>query len=183
MRGFPFATSIACLTAVIGFATAPSSRAATASGTSISTGAECQLSIPTTDTQLRPRAIGARNESTTTSSFVICPMQVSPTFTEDAMNSVAMALYSLDGQARDVSCTGVTGWKGSSKLKYSTKTISVDSTATVDYGDLIFWYSEDFGGTPGTPIVGSLVFSVTCTLPPQTAISFIQNVYSYNVGA
>ena len=42
-------------------------------GYSASSGADCQLSIPTLDTKFRPKASGARNESTTASYFVICP--------------------------------------------------------------------------------------------------------------
>lgn len=129
-------------------------------------GASCQLSIPTTNTGVRPKASGFRNESGSTSNFVICTFQRSSS-TGDYVY-VGLVGYSLDGASHDVTCTAVAGTAPA--LHYSTKTASIrDATETP-----FVWSAEDFGATGGTPIGGSMYFSVTCNLPPQTAISYIQ---------
>jgi hypothetical protein len=129
-------------------------------------GASCQLSIPTTNTGVRPKASGFRNESSSTGNFVICTFQRSST-TGDYLY-VGLIGYSLDGASHDVACTAVANT--SPALQYSTKTAGIrDATETA-----FVWSAEDFGGTAGNPISGSMYFSVTCNLPPQTAISYIQ---------
>jgi len=163
MRNLPLHTTLACFAAVCGLASAP---AAKASNLDLVNGAACQLSIPTTATGVRPKASGFRNESTTTSSFVICTMPRSTTTGE--YSQVGLIGYSLDGAAHAVTCTAVAG--NTLAPKYSTKTANIrDATDTP-----FVWSSADFGGTDGGAISGSLYFSITCNLPPQTAISYIQ---------
>ena len=163
MRNLRLPAALAVLTATYAMT---STLAAKAFNLDLASGASCQLSIPTTDTGVRPKASGFRNESTTTSSFVICTFQRSAT-TGD-YSYVGLVGYSLDGVARDVTCTATTDtFPG---VRYSSKTASVQ-----DAGDIPFvWSAADFGGTAGNPISGSLYFTVTCNLRPQTAISYIQ---------
>ena len=100
MRNLRLSTAVAVLTATCVMANTP---AAKTFNLDLANGASCQLSIPTTDTGVRPKASGFRNESTTTSSFVICTFQRSTT-TGDYYY-VGLVGYSLDGVARDVTCT------------------------------------------------------------------------------
>ena len=107
----PYYASLATTAIALGLAVAPAAQAATTSQFGVMTGGNCQLSIPTTDTKFRPRATGARNESTTTSSFVICPFSISPSG-GDASPVIYfyLTMYSLDGAVHNnVSCTAVTG--------------------------------------------------------------------------
>lgn len=122
----------------------------------------CQLSIPTTSTQVRPKANGYRNESTTTSAFVICGY-TNPT--AGAVKTFILRTASMDGTAHTFNCTGVVGNAGTgSPQAYATKAI----TTTAD-GMAIStsWAPADFGIESN---FGATFPSVTCTLPPQVAI-------------
>ena len=169
MRDLRPSLAIAALCAVCALATAPAARAAYS--TSEVTGSACQLSIPTTDTKFRPKATGARNESTTSSNFVICPVQAPAASGEDAFKALFMFVYSIDGASHDVSCTAVTGYNGAYSLKYSSKTASVSGN-NGPIGIYFTWNGADFGGDENSTIKGSSTFSVTCLLPPQVAINF-----------
>ena len=135
----------------------------------------CQLSIPTTDTQVRPKASGYRNESTSKSAFVICGYST-PTY-DSTSKQILIYFTSMDGVSRNISCTAVSGMAGAEPLTYSTKSIS--STAAETYTALL-WTASDFGGTTDIPY-GEAV-SVTCTLPPQTAITQVINAFDYEIG-
>lgn len=130
-------------------------------------GTSCQLSIPTTDTKVRPKAIGMRNEGTT-SAFVICGL-TSPTgdFTDFYVN-----IQTIDGVNRTVNCTGANG-TGLGSAQYATKTASTGTDP--GNGSTMLWNASDFGGTAGDSLPSSGYFSVTCTLPAQVAIP---NVYA-----
>ena len=135
----------------------------------------CQLSIPTTDTQVRPKASGYRNESTTRSAFVICGYGT-PSY-DSATKQALIYFTSMDGLSRNISCTAVSGMAGAEAMVYSTKSIS--STAADTYSALL-WTPSDFGGTTDIPYGEGV--SVTCTLPPQTAITQIINAFDYEIG-
>ena len=122
------------------------------------------------------RATGGRNESTTTSIFVICPLTVAPTPSSGgAITAIFAAPYSLDGADHDVKCTAVIGsLTRSVPPTYSSKTVTV-SAGTAD--TVATWTAGDFGGTPGAGISGSAWTTVTCMLPPQTAIGLIYAKY------
>jgi hypothetical protein len=135
----------------------------------------CQLSIPTTDTQVRPKASGYRNESTTRSAFVICGYGT-PSY-DSATKQALIYFTSMDGLSRNISCTAVSGMAGAEAMVYSTKSIS--STAADTYSALL-WTPSDFGGTTDIPYGESP--SVTCTLPPQTAITQVINAFDYEIG-
>ncbi|GAA5006524.1 hypothetical protein FNZ56_05115 [Pseudoluteimonas lycopersici] len=173
MRHLRLSTVLAGLVAIHGFTNVPEAKAGNVDYVN---GGACQLSIPTTDTGVRPKATGLRNESTTTSSFVICTIQRNiPSSSSSDPNYVSVwaNLYSLDGVSHDISCTAVVGilaGDASSDLKYSTKTESISNTTG---SQAIFWTNSDFGGIYGDPITRSFNISITCKLPPQSAISMI----------
>jgi hypothetical protein len=162
-----------CLLAT-GLATSPVAGAATVTSLQHAPGSVCQLSIPTTNTGVRPKATGFRNESTATGNFVICPL-VSPMGTgSDVFTFVNISLLSLDNQPHDVACTAVAS---AISATYSSKTIAVSPS-----GGSYQWSASDFAGTIGNPIVGSQEMSITCMLPPQTAIRFVGGYYNHEVG-
>lgn len=181
MRNFSFPAGLACLVFTCGIAVAPVAKAATVNQYSVMTGGNCQLSIPTTDTKFRPKATGARNESTTTSSFVICPFSISPSpSSASAVIFFYATFYSLDGNAHNnVSCTAVTGIQtlGLPPV-YSTQVVNIPATGAAT----IQWQGSQFGGTDGTPIAGSANLSVTCNLPPQTGIDTLVTNYNQEIG-
>ena len=127
--------------------------------------AVCQLSIPTTDTAVRPKATGFRNESTTKSAFVICG-NVMPA-NDSYATLIDIFFLSMDGVGRTISCTAVNGFSGFTDLIYSTKTVS--STDPQRSPPYLSWTPSDFSGTGEIP--DGFAPSITCTLPPQTAIT------------
>jgi hypothetical protein len=136
----------------------------------------CQLSVPTTDTKVRPRANGYRNEGTT-NQFVICGMGG---YEKDTVLRMALLYTSTDGLAHSMSCTGVAGLTGSeSPPLYSTKTVSIAATGY----SFASWGAEDFGGSEGDLIAGAANLSVTCTLPPNVALQGFESEQLVDVGA
>ena len=171
MRDLRLPAALSGLVAACGLAIIPVAKAA-APNADVVGGGSCQLSIPTTDTKFRPKATGARNESTTTSSFVICTLPHAKT--AGAYKQIEIIFYSLDGVSRILSCTAVPGVLDSpdDPIRYSTKTGNAfDTNAFHEY---FMWSAADFGGTYGDPIPGGFNNSVTCNLPPQTAINIIE---------
>jgi hypothetical protein len=168
---------IAAGTLAVGLAAAPTASAVTQDVWFLSApGDSCQLSLPTIDTVVRPRANGYRNEGTA-SKFVICgwgASRQSSTIYADVM------AISLDGASHSMSCTFVAAasdWLPSS-LVYVTKTLTV-GTSGFDY---LYASAADFGGTAGDPF-GNFNISVTCNLPPQVAIIHLENKQRVDVGA
>jgi len=135
----------------------------------------CTLSIPTTDTKVRPKATGFRNEGTT-NAFVICAFDTPPG--EKALTPVEISsdpwsfqlfMGTIDGKSHGIDCTGVNSWPDASSvwggpMQYVVKHVDVSSVAPV----VAKWGAEDFGGTYNIPTSGS--FSVTCLLPPGAVI-------------
>ena len=171
--------SLMWLAMACGLVAAPVVKAATSHASSINGGSACQLSIPTTVTGVRPKATGFRNESTTTGNFVICP--ISSGITPPGASTytyLSMMVKSIDGDARDVTCTasiGETGYIGTTK--YSSKTINIG-----DSGGFFQWSAADFGGVQGFTISGSAIASITCLLPPQMTILHTENTFDYDIG-
>ena len=98
MRNLRLITTLIGIVATCGLATAPVAIATEVQQTIIVPGSVCQLSIPTTNTGVRPKATGFRNESTTTGNFVICPL-VTPTVRSSNANPLTwgyIILASLD---------------------------------------------------------------------------------------
>jgi len=137
----------------------------------------CQLTLPTTSSPIRNRATGVRNEGTT-STYVTCvfPSGEGRTAGGSSNNEIWLYVASLDGVSHDVSCTGVAS-DGFFNLTYVSKTITALATKSGGYE---IWEPGDFGGTTTIPDYGQ--FSVTCLLPPQTAITSGYVTSTTNVG-
>jgi hypothetical protein len=132
-------------------------------------GAVCQLSKPTIDTMVRPRATGMRNEGTA-DSFVICQYAA----TSAVFTSAKMYVTSIDGADHSVSCTGVTG--GGTSGVYSTKEVNTGTSGT----RTITWVPSDFDASDD---FSNYMFSVTCTLPGGVSLPYVYATYSEDVGA
>jgi hypothetical protein len=134
----------------------------------------CKLSVPTTDTKVRPRASGFRNEGTT-NAFVICTFHSDNTtgsLGNGFFTDAGVYLYTMDGSPHDVTCTGVASTQGGDAwgepIQYVAHTWTVGHS---DYGDVSWWTAADFGGTAGDPMPSYDWFSITCNLPPNVAIN------------
>ena len=136
----------------------------------------CTLSVPTTDTKIRPRSTGFNNEGTT-NAFVICSFNSPPG--DDSGNTQAsnylIYLKSLDGQNHSVDCTGVNSLKDGVGLGIPAPTFVTKTTLVNDSGSLgifgvpVNFLPADFGGTATIPSYGG-AFSITCILPPQVSV-------------
>ena len=134
----------------------------------------CQLSIPTTDTKVRPRATSYNNEGTT-SAFVICGY-TSPAASSGDLTRITLGVRSLNGVANSITCTGVTEVSGYGDQVYVSKTLAVPATGYF----YLQWFPADFGGTTGIP--GSYNFSVTCNLPSNVGFNFTGSDYKIEIG-
>jgi len=132
-------------------------------------GTACQLSIPTTDTKVRPKAIGFRNEGTT-SAFIICGYPLpNGTLTDINLNFTA-----LDGNSHTVNCTAVNG------PPWAPVYVSKSGESSATQLNLI-WTAADFGGTAGNDMPTGYM-SVTCTLPAQVGVDNVYAHYNEDVG-
>ena len=138
-------------------------------------GAACQLSIPTIDTGVRPKATGFRNEGTT-NAVAICGIE-NPA--RDGAKAATIAFYSLDNVAHDMSCTAVNGWPDSGSLIYSTKNVTPASSSS---GTMLQFLPTDFGG-PGPYMPQEGLISVTCSLPPNVSVGYLSLDYDEDVGS
>ena len=139
----------------------------------------CQLSIPTIDSVVAPRATGFRNPGTT-GAFVICGL-TKDTEAGTGFIYVNVWLNSMDGATHAISCTGVAGAMGvDHALQYVTKNLDVGSASD----NVIAWTAADFGGTSGTEMKGGdYTFSITCNLPPQVQIVSANASYNVYIGS
>ena len=166
----------AALSLAIGLAAAPAATAVTQEKIyEFSAADACQLSVPTTDTRVRPRANGYRNEGTT-NQFVICGMGG---YERNTVVYMVLIYTSMDGLQHSMSCTGVSGLTGQGDGPvYSTKTVDIAGSGY----SFAPWGAEDFGGSEGQPIDQGLNLSVTCTLPPNVALQGFESVQDIDVG-
>lgn len=132
--------------------------------------AACQLSLPTTDTAVRPRATGFRNEGA--NAFVIC----GTTYFSNSVNiatELRVQMVAFDGATHNnVSCTAVNRQSAGGGEVFSTKVVSVGPVG-VDFT----WAPGDLNNFTG------FVNSVTCTLPSGVAITAVRLVFPDDVGA
>ena len=174
MNKRPMAMSAACALACMG--AMAHTNAATSSKNMIANPAGvCQLSIPTTDSRVRPKATAYNNEGATTA-FVICGL-TNPASVDGGASIVFLGARSLDGATHGLTCTAVNGVSGVDTQQYVPKTITVPATG---YGE-IDWVPADFGGS--TTIPGSRTMSVTCTLPPDVGINAFGQNYLFDIGS
>ncbi len=130
----------------------------------------CQLSLPTIDTAVRPRATGFRNEGTT-GTFIICGTAYFAVGSATA-TLLQVQLTAFDGITRNVSCTAVTRQSTGDSPFFSTKVGSISSM-----GGSISWASADLDNFSG------FANSVTCNVPSGVAITGVRLVYPDDVGA
>ncbi|GAA5002656.1 hypothetical protein FNZ56_08785 [Pseudoluteimonas lycopersici] len=141
-------------------------------------GPACQLSMPTTSSQVRPRATGMRNEGTA-SEFVICqfPSNGTPFF------RASITIVRIDENNHDVQCTAVNGTQLSG-IQYSTRTATTGTDGTPNS---ITW-DRAWGDFPSpyqngpTDRFSQPALSVTCILPPGAAIQGVYGSYHDDVG-
>jgi hypothetical protein len=177
MRPWLAALPVSMLSAGLLLAPAPARSASLDRKFAYSGADACQPSIPTTDTRIRPRANGYRNEGTTTQ-FVICGLGGYQT--EGSMLEFWVNAISVDGVPRTMSCTATGGIADNDSLRYSTKAVNIPASgigiASWDYGD--------FGGFAGTPMSysPSLNLSVTCALQPGTALLQMESTQRTDIG-
>ena len=181
--------AIALAASVMGLVMSQPAAAVTQSRFQVQTGANaCTLSVPTTDTKIRPRATGFRNEGTT-NAFVICTFNPpgGATSLDTNLSYVNFILKSMDGADHEVTCTGVNSIAnlvdlGGTPQQFISKTVTVNDTGP--YGTLgtnILWEPADFGAVDSIPSSGG-AFSVTCILPPQVSVSFMSAPSEEDVG-
>lgn len=133
-------------------------------------GTACQLSIPTTDTKVRPKALGFRNEGTS-SAFAICGV---PT-PNGTTSEFGLYFLTIDGINHAVNCTAVYGIPSGPPI-YSSK--SVDTGTNTGAEKLLVWDPSDFG----IPSMDFAYVSVTCNLPGQASVSRLYLYYNEDVG-
>jgi hypothetical protein len=130
--------------------------------------AACQLSIPTTDTGVRPRATGYRNEGV--NAFVICGATY--LYSSLTVSSLQINLRAFDGATHDMTCTAVDRSSSGGNEVYSSKSVSVGSGA-----NFISWMPADLNN------FSNFAVSVTCSLPSGVAIAGIRLSVPDDVGA
>jgi len=132
----------------------------------------CQLSLPTIDTKVSPRATGFRNDGTATT-YVICGL-----WKPVADNYISATIYlgNTASTILDVTCTGVNG-DASGSQQYVSKSIGAWPTS----GASISFDPGEFGGSGSIP--GGYNFSITCALPPHTSIERVRSVILRDIGA
>ena len=165
---------VAAGTLAIGLSLAPAAKAATQDVWYVtSPGDSCQLSIPTTDTQVRPRASGYRNEGSS-NQFVICGWGSS---VQHSMVVANLVVQSMDGMAHDMTCTFTTSSDAVAPLTYVSVTQQVPASG-INYYQL---HGGMVGGTFGMPFSTSRL-SVTCILPANVALVELQNQQRIEIG-
>ena len=158
------ATSIAIASVLLGATLAPMPASAGYVAKTLTRDASnaCTLSIPTTDTGVRPKATGFRNEGNK-SAFVICSVDVDTSGNDTTF--IGLTLASFDGASHGVNCTAV--------ARYS------DTLANIQYltlpplttaADGSFTNLSTLGAPPSVYDHQRPALSVTCTLPPGAAI-------------
>lgn len=130
----------------------------------------CQPSLPTTNSTLRPRATGFRNESGS-GVFVICGLPYMYS-SGGAMTQIRVVLKSTDGaEHAGVSCTASNRFSTGEYLAFNAK--QVDLTASS--AQTLSWTSADIG-------FGGFDLAITCALPGGTMITSIGLHYDDQIG-
>jgi hypothetical protein len=126
----------------------------------------CSLSIPTTDTKVRPKATGFRNEGTT-NQFVICGFDIDST--DPGFHAIQLTFASIDGAAHSFNCTAMSRYNGNTTGQYLTKVVDVGA------GD-----TASFSISDEDPDYDEAVYnlypwgqSITCTLPGGVSITSV----------
>jgi hypothetical protein len=172
MRNPLLAAAAAC---VLAMGATPDARAVDITKTATrSPAGACMLSIPTTNTGVRPKATGFRNEGTV-ANFVICNFDIVSDDEFEGFLSLTLYLASIDGAAHDVSCTAMNRYANWLTGDYSTKIAHVPAGSS---GAVVDFVPSDF---PSTQLIGWNA-SITCNLPPGTSIYGVSSSYNDDVG-
>ena len=163
-------TLLATAILAIGAGTAQPARAATANVSSWIPSQNCVLSIPTTNTGVRPRGTGFRNEGTV-NNFVICP--ANPTGAAGTATSVSLYARSFDGADHTFDCTFTNAVDAP---VYSTKSVTVLAGGGTSFTS---WVPADVGQTDD---FNNSISAVTCILPPGASIQATYLGYPINIG-
>jgi hypothetical protein len=130
--------------------------------------AACQLSIPTVDTAVRPRATGYRNEGDS-AAFMICGL---PYYYSGAVpTSFSIVAVSFDGASHTFNCTGVTRFSSGQSPAFVTKSVTTPAGGSGS----ATWTSADL-------TMGNFDASITCPIPPGVAITSVQIVVNDEIG-
>jgi hypothetical protein len=132
---------------------------------------DCSLSIPTTDTGVRPKASGFRNEGTG-NAFVICP--ANPTGASNTATAVYLFARSFDGQAHTFDCTFTNAVDAP---VYNTKSVTVASSGETGF---VQWTPADLGGSDN---FDNYISAVTCILPPGASLQAVNVAYPFEIGS
>lgn len=146
-------------------------RAATVEKLGVGPGASCQLSVPTTDTKVRPKALGFRNEGTT-NAFTICSLVFPRTFAANA-SAVYAHFVSFDGAAHTFNCTVASAFSYSA-TDYLTKSVTVEAGGS-EAGLTVLSSEMPSGGF-------RRYTTMTCLLPPGADIVGTQIQFADDVG-
>lgn len=154
-------------TMVATIASGHSAQAATVSKyTSVPGAGACQLSVPTIDTAVRPRATGYRNEGTA-NAFVICSFA---TVRNNTPTKLQAQMFSFDSKDHTFNCTFA------STLSYGDPLFLVKSiTTTADNGQV------DTEVVTADGLI-QRYNTMTCLLPPGVAINGIQTTFNDDIG-
>lgn len=187
--------AFAILAVVAGFALSSPAAAVTQNRFQLYTGASiCTLSVPTTDTKVRPRATGFNNEGTT-NAFVICTFGPTPgsvgVSSTIGYKAVLLGFKSLDGAEHSVNCTAMNSYAdgiaaGFAAPVYVAKTITVNNTGAYGtFGSIATWSPLDFTGSGTDTLIPAAdgAFSITCVLPPQVSIKYASVLSIEDVGS
>jgi hypothetical protein len=132
----------------------------------------CQLSIPTIDTKVAPRATGFRNDGAS-GAFVICGLSLPSD--DSFVGTGTIYLHSFDNASHAFNCTGVGGQPGD--IHYAVKAVTVPANAST----FLQFAPADFG-FGGSSLPGGYSVSITCSLPPHIAITLLEAAYQQDVG-
>ena len=124
----------------------------------------CALSIPTTDTRVRPKALGFRNEGTT-NAFVICGIDNYSNV--DGFNWIMLTFKSFDGKGHSFDCTAASDNASVSSPQYLSETVVIGNPGIPGFIDVSV---EDSDYDPEIYDLKHQAQSVTCLLPPGVAI-------------
>jgi len=136
-------------------------------------GTACTLSIPTTDTGVRPKASGFRNEGGS-NSFVICGFDINSDNT--SYEQLDLGFRSFDKQMHSFSCSAVDQITGTDDPgEYSTKNVVVGADGHLT---ALSYLPSDF---PNEGLTGWNA-SITCLLPPGVSINVVGAPYEDDIG-
>lgn len=140
-------------------------------------GVVCKPTTSSGSTTLVAKATGLRNEGTAVT-YIICGFESSNSRSDiGTIQQITMAMYSLNGTSKSVSCTAVNGFANGAPI-YATKAINTNTDGTQA---VLSFDATDFGGVAGSALPESDFWSVTCALPASTSVGYMTTKFTVNV--